>query len=206
MTDFHDNTGTPVDMPKLHVINNTVYATTRDVAKYFGKRHDNVLRAIDNLGCSEKFNTLNYEVVDYVDNKGEKRRMYRMTRDGFMLAAMGFTGKKAVSFKEAYIEAFNEMERLLYGDKQPLVTDSQQKSIPKPISVLGNHLTSESNALTLKTETVLIKLQVMLAREIERCQNPAIQTALVESFERVYIYLKQSLDSEKMPSQVSAQN
>lgn len=196
MTDFHDSTGTPVDMPKLHIINNTVYTTSIEVADYFGKRHDNVLRVIDNLGCSEKFNTLNFEVVEYIDNKGEKRRMYRMTRDGFTLVAMGFTSKKAVLFKEAYIEAFNKMECLLYGDKQSFTTDNQQKNVPEPADVLGNALTSEfesmDNALTLKTETDLMKLQVMLAREIERCQNPVIQTALTESFERVCIYLKQS--------------
>ena len=39
--------------------------------------------------------------------------MYYMTRDGFTFLAMGFTGKVAARFKEAYIEAFNEMERRL---------------------------------------------------------------------------------------------
>jgi len=39
--------------------------------------------------------------------------MYLITRDGFMLLAMGFTGKKAMQFKLAYIEAFNQMEQEL---------------------------------------------------------------------------------------------
>ena len=32
-----------------------------------------------------------------------------------MILAMGFTGKVAAKFKEAYINAFNEMERMLSG-------------------------------------------------------------------------------------------
>lgn len=39
--------------------------------------------------------------------------MYYLTRDGFSLLAMGFTGKKALQWKMAFLKAFNEMERLL---------------------------------------------------------------------------------------------
>lgn len=45
--------------------------------------------------------------------KGEKRPMYYLTRDGFTFLAMGFTGRVAAQFKEAYINAFNEMEEML---------------------------------------------------------------------------------------------
>lgn len=41
--------------------------------------------------------------------------MYYMTRDGFTLVAMGYTGEKAMKFKEGYIRQFNEMEKLLIG-------------------------------------------------------------------------------------------
>lgn len=41
--------------------------------------------------------------------------MYYLTRDGFTFPAMGFTGKIAARFKEACINAFNEMERKLAG-------------------------------------------------------------------------------------------
>lgn len=36
-----------------------------------------------------------------------------MTRDGFVFLVMGFTGKMAAKFKEAYIKAFNAMEAML---------------------------------------------------------------------------------------------
>ena len=38
-----------------------------------------------------------------------------MTKDGFTLLAMGYTGEKAMKFKEAYIKQFNVMEKLFTG-------------------------------------------------------------------------------------------
>jgi hypothetical protein len=35
-----------------------------------------------------------------------------MTRDGFTILAMGFTGKEAMAWKEKFIQAFN----MLYGE------------------------------------------------------------------------------------------
>ncbi|WP_103327190.1 Rha family transcriptional regulator [Bacteroidetes bacterium endosymbiont of Geopemphigus sp.] len=60
--------------------------------------------------CSEGFNRLNFEPVDYTDNKGEKKPQYTITRV-FLFFAMSFTGKKASLFKEAFLETFGKMER-----------------------------------------------------------------------------------------------
>ena len=38
-----------------------------------------------------------------------------MTRNGFTLLAMGYTGELAIKFKEAYIKQFNAMEKALRG-------------------------------------------------------------------------------------------
>ncbi|QVL20173.1 Rha family transcriptional regulator [Pseudomonas qingdaonensis] len=85
------------------------------VAKRFGKRHDNVLRAIDNVKCSAKFRLLNFEEIFYHDEYGRPQRTFNMTKDGFTFLAMGFTGEKAAAWKEAFIEAFNRMARELQG-------------------------------------------------------------------------------------------
>ena len=83
-------------------------------AEAFEKNHKDVLKAIKNIlddsGFSLEFRQRNFAPVKYVDAKGEKRPCYVMTRDGFTALAMGFTGKKADQFKEAYIKRFNEME------------------------------------------------------------------------------------------------
>jgi Rha family phage regulatory protein len=76
------------------------------------KRHKNVLQAYDNLQCSSEFNRLNFQSVEYVDHKGELRRMIKMTKDGFMLLVMGFSGEVARwrwPSRMAYIAAFNAL-------------------------------------------------------------------------------------------------
>lgn len=97
----------------VSVLNHTVVTSSLMVAEYFGKRHCDVLRSISMLECSTEFNQRNFASVTYQDAKGEQRPMYYLTRDGFTFLAMGFTGKVAAKFKEAYINAFNEMEELL---------------------------------------------------------------------------------------------
>ena len=91
----------------------TVWANSLIVAQTFGKRHDNVLADLRNLDCSEKFNLLNFQEITYRDDRGRKQPAVVMTRDGFTFLVMGYRGKKAAAFKEAYIERFNQMERFI---------------------------------------------------------------------------------------------
>ena len=115
-----------VTSPALEARNGHITATSLQVAEHFGKRHRDVLRAIRNLGCSAEFNERNFALVDYIDDKGERRPQYHVTRDGFAMLAMGFTGSQAVRWKEAYISTFNAMEaklRALYVS--PLVSENE---------------------------------------------------------------------------------
>ncbi len=84
------------------------------VAEAFGRRHDRVLRAIENLLVNvPKNGEVEFQKSTYVDAKGEERTIYFMNRDAFSLLVMGFTGKNAIEWKLKYISAFNAMERLL---------------------------------------------------------------------------------------------
>ena len=89
--------------------------TSLKVAEVFGKRHDNVIRGIEDLlsKCPKEFCALNFEESTYTNQQGKKQPMYLLTRDGLTLLVMGYTGKEAMKFKLAYIEAFNCMERQL---------------------------------------------------------------------------------------------
>ena len=89
--------------------------TSQLVAETFGKRHDSVVRGIRDLmdKCPKEFTAHNFVVSEYTDNTGRKLPMYLLTRDGLTLLVMGYTGKEAMKFKLAYIEAFNCMERQL---------------------------------------------------------------------------------------------
>lgn len=84
-----------------------------DIAETFEKEHKNVLKDIRELKCSDEFRLLNFEQSEYINEQNHKQPMYYITRDGFTLLVMGYTGEKAMKFKEAYIRQFNNMERLL---------------------------------------------------------------------------------------------
>lgn len=101
----------------VSVNNNRVVTTSLRIAEYFSKAHKDVLKAISNLETTKDFQERNFSLSFYtreLPNGGSKKEpMYYITRDGFTLLAMGFTGKKAMQFKIAYINAFNEMEETL---------------------------------------------------------------------------------------------
>lgn len=100
----------------MHLITTTQgqpMTTSLVIAEKFGKRHKNVIQAVRNLETPVEFNGLNFQPVDYIDEKGESRPMYQITRDGFAILAMGFTGKEAAQWKIRFLEAFNAMERTL---------------------------------------------------------------------------------------------
>ena len=74
--------------------------SSRFVAEAFDRQHKNVLQAYDMLECSQEFNRRNFAPVEYLDAKGQARRMIEMTFDGFIFLVMGFTGAKAAAIKE----------------------------------------------------------------------------------------------------------
>lgn len=92
-----------------------VIVTSLDVAETFGKEHRRVLQDIRELGCSEDFRLHNFVQSSYENAQGKDQPLYVMTRNGFALLAMGYTGDTAMRFKEAYIQQFDQMENLLRG-------------------------------------------------------------------------------------------
>ena len=87
--------------------------TSLNISKNFEKRHDHVLRDVENIKKDVPNFGEMFQEVDIPDSYGRPRKAYLINRDGFTLLAMGFTGKKALQFKLKYIEAFNKMESSL---------------------------------------------------------------------------------------------
>ena len=92
------------------VLNNQLVTDSLQVAEHFGKQHQHVIRAIENLvvqnGTAKSFF---FEATH--ENRGKQYKMYYMNRDGFSLLVMGFTGKAALEWKLKFLEAFNAMEK-----------------------------------------------------------------------------------------------
>ena len=94
----------------INIKNDEAVTTSLQVAEVFGKRHDRVLRAIDNTIVNlPKNGVVKFFKSSYADSKGEKRPMYYMNRGAFELVVMGFTGAKALEWKIKYITAFEAM-------------------------------------------------------------------------------------------------
>ncbi|WP_282163946.1 Rha family transcriptional regulator [Turicimonas muris] len=111
--------------PILSITQNKVTALSTDVAKFFGKIHRNVVRDIEELISKlPSPRVLNFErseipIPSNLKNAPAKIiKAYRMTRDGFTLLVMGWTGEKALQFKLAWLDAFNKMEEELRAQQQ----------------------------------------------------------------------------------------
>lgn len=91
--------------------NGKLITTSLNVAEAFGKNHKDILRRITTLEIPADFTERNFALSQRINKLANNRRdsFYRMTKDGFMLLVMGFTGKKAMAVKIAYINAFNDM-------------------------------------------------------------------------------------------------
>lgn len=106
-------------------------ADSRDVAKYFGKHHKDVLRAIRNLLKEMSNLTAQFCAVKY-SSRGREFDCYRMTKTGFLMLVMGFTGSEANKLKLAYIEEFDRMQEALRH-----LWDRKYKSLMEAANELG---------------------------------------------------------------------
>ena len=104
----------------LSVVEGRPAATSLKIAECFDKEHKNVLADIRNLlaDCPDEFGRLNFQPSSYTNEQGKTQPMYIVYFDGFMLLVMGYTGKKALQMKLAYIEAFNAMRTKLEAAKK----------------------------------------------------------------------------------------
>ncbi len=127
------NTLSTSKLPSLVQSDDEVWATSLDIAKVFGKTHKDVLERIQALAAG--INSLSEDHVRNFPNmvreteleleigSGAFRRSkaYLLNERGFALVVMGFTGAKALEFKLAYIQAFDDMKKALNAPK-PQIT------------------------------------------------------------------------------------
>ncbi|MDE5619424.1 MAG: Rha family transcriptional regulator [Ruminococcus sp.] len=154
--------------------NGVLTVSSLQVAKDFSKQHKNIVQSIENLlkqtsaefsadVKSEFFDIQNMFIENtYADSYGRFQKCYDMTRDGFSLLVMGFTGKKALEWKLRYIEAFNSMEKQLtyiHSDIEKIVSEVLDEKIETIVNKAVVEAVSEtvkvlSPFLTLPKDTV----------------------------------------------------
>jgi Rha family phage regulatory protein len=134
--------------PVVFAKDGEIFASSRDVAAFFGKEHRHVLDAVDNLIKTESdLGLLNFRQTPYVEaQNGQTYRSYEMDRDGFTLLAMGFTGGKALKWKLRYIEAFKAME----AELRRIAHSGPTIDLNDPGALRGLLLTYSEKALVLE--------------------------------------------------------
>lgn len=134
------------------------------VAKEFGKEHNKVMRDINNLACSQEFRAANFGDSSYVSEQGKEFPMFTMTKDGFSFLVMGYTGKKAAQFKEAYINAFNKMESEICSSIKP-------KSQLEILQMSINQLVEQEHRLSSVERDVAETKKEIAEMKQERIEN-----------------------------------
>lgn len=112
-----------MNQPIVKIENGRPMTNSVAVAEYFEKEHPDVLRAIRNVSehCPEAFWLRNFAESEYLNRQGHRYPCFLMTKSGFAMTALGFTGRRAIEFRAAYIDRFDEMETML--------TEKQLKSL-----------------------------------------------------------------------------
>ncbi|WDF83600.1 Rha family transcriptional regulator [Lacticaseibacillus pabuli] len=144
--------------------------TSLQLAETFGKNHKHVLDSIENL-VAEK-SAAKFFAKDTYTSRGKQYPLYYMTRDGFTLLAMGFTGKAALEFKLQYIDAFNSMEQTIKRVPEKRLDPVQQAELNATraktakanalykIAVKTNSQTSQQYLLAKAAEAILGEMTI----------------------------------------------
>ncbi|MDR2925947.1 MAG: Rha family transcriptional regulator [Azoarcus sp.] len=148
--------------PLVHRNGARLFVTSLEISNRFGKRHNDVLRAIESLECSPRYRQRNFAQTVYhrpnpSGGAGIPAPMYEITRDGFVFLCMGFTGAQAAQWKERYIEAFNGMERALAAQSLP-APEAAPPRPPVPVPPAAPAKAGRPALITRRTERDALEL------------------------------------------------
>jgi len=149
-------------------IKNEAVTNSLNISASFNKRHDHILRDIEDLKKDvPNFGEMFIE-TNIPDSYNRSRRAYFINRDGFALLAMGFTGKKAMQFKLKYIEAFKKMEQQIkngsykvpksFSDALRLAADKQEQiELMKPKVRFADSVASSDTSIAVGDLAKILK-------------------------------------------------
>ncbi len=160
-------------MELVTINNGQAVTTSMKIAEYFGKKHQHVMEKIRKLldELPSEWGVSNFRQSSYFNVQGKEQPCYEMTKDGFTLLAMGFTGKKAIEFKLNYINAFNTMIEIIQNQgislqQQFLIADKEFKTATEIASHAGytlNHVGKKVKPIKKRIrDNLLEKLQIAL--------------------------------------------
>ena len=167
--------------PVVLIKDGGVFADSRDVAAFFDKRHDHVIRDIRELIRKEpSLKLAKFGEFKIKDLCGESTSHYEMDRDGFTLLAMGFTGERALKWKLRYIEAFNAMEADLRA--RPSVDPLQV--LNDPVAMRGLLLNYSEKVLALESRNEELQVDADALSRIARADGSLCLTDAAKALQQ----------------------
>ena len=157
----------------VNIENGKLMVDSKIVADAFSKNHRDVLRDLKNLECSDDFRERNFAPSSYVSSQKKTLPCVSMTKDGFCFLAMGFTGSKAAAWKEAFIDAFNQMESAVAAQRKGVM-----QSLAEAIALLES-----DKAIASESAKVLSRWKTVRKQHIEVVTTAHAKAQLVLNFQ-----------------------
>ena len=111
----------------VHIHQGKPVTDSRIIASEFKRRHDNVLQTLDSLIADSTINRLDFKAVEYIDAKGERRRMIELTERGALIAMPFVGGRNSRTGQVRLVDAFMALRDELTGHQQADWSSSRKK-------------------------------------------------------------------------------
>lgn len=179
----------------VFIENDRVVTDSLTVAEVFEKEHKHVLRDIKELGCSDFFRQSNFGQSTYENKQGRAMPKYFITEKGFTLLVMGYTGEKAMEFKEKYIEEFEAMKEEL---KKPRILSEKEQLVASMKLTLE---TSEELS-NVKTKVDQLETKVNDRITLDHGQQTALQHQIKKRIESIFSDYQEQYSKQQLYSQL----
>lgn len=142
-----------INAQAFKIIEGRPVTSSRIVAEYFGKRHNDVLRGIrdlieKNTDLSKSF-IAREEQIETSNGASRSNPVFLMDQKGFCILAMGFTGAKALEFKCAFYDEFERMKHELErrSIEPTTLTPAEQRAIQVAVAGRAKKLAASYQAI-----------------------------------------------------------
>lgn len=174
---------TKTDVQKAVKISRTQpTVSSTDVAKLFGKQHKNVLRDIENMQISllkiEPSDSKYFKDTSYINSRNKTYKRFDLTREGFDLIVLGFTGDKALQYKVWFIDEFHKKTKTIASHKA--IASSNQDN------TMWLKLREESKEARLKLTDAIKEYELPQRIEEGKAHEKFLTTRIINYTQLIY--------------------
>ena len=162
-----------INAQAFKIIEGRPVTSSRIVAEYFGKRHNDVLRGIrdlieKNTDLSKSF-IAREEQIETGNGASRSNPVFLMDQKGFCILAMGFTGSKALEFKCAFYDEFERMKHEL--EAPTTITPAEQRAIQREVAIRAHKTSSNYRTIyrAIKARYQIARYDQLPRTQLEDC-------------------------------------